>query len=99
MHSTLWRLTHGAAGLVIAYLSVLIPMYVGLIKRKAPVAKLVVAPLVAIASYIVSVIAVAMESAVIGAVGLPNDGVFQIFIGWVITVAIGYASACNAGLH
>jgi type IV secretory pathway TraG/TraD family ATPase VirD4 len=93
MHSTLWRLTHGAAGLVIAYLSVLIPMYVGLIKREAPVAKLVVAPLVAIASYIVSVIAIAMESAVIGAVGLPNDGVFQIFLGWVITVAIGYASA------
>jgi type IV secretory pathway TraG/TraD family ATPase VirD4 len=93
MHSTLFRLTHGAAGLVIDYLSVLIPMYVGLIRREAPVAKLVVAPLVAIVSFIVAGIAIAMESSVIGAVGIPNDGVFQMFLGWVIAVAIGYASA------
>src|SRR5438477_8799864 len=93
MHSTLWRLTHGLSGLVIDYLSALIPIYVGLVKRHAPAEKLVIAPLVAIASLIVSGVAIAMECAVLGAAGIPTDGIFQGFLGWAITIAIGYVTA------
>lgn len=93
MHSTAWRLTHGLSGLVLAYLSALIPMYVGLVKKHAPADKLVIAPLVAIVSLIISGIAIAMEGAVVGAAGISTDGIFQGLLGWAITIAIGYASA------
>jgi hypothetical protein len=93
MHSIFWRLTHGLAGFVLSYLFVMIPMYVGLIRRHAAAEKLVVAPVMAIAGWIVAAIAIAMESAIVGAVGIPTDGIFQIFLGMGITAAVGYASA------
>jgi len=93
MHSTVWRLTHGASGLVLAYLTVLIPMYVGLARKHAPPPKLVVAPLVAILSLIVAAIVIAMVGAVLGAAGFSKEGFLRPGLGWLITIAIGYISA------
>src|SRR4051794_22419525 len=93
MHSTIWRLTHGSSGLVLAYLTVLVPMYVGLVRKRAPAPKLLVAPLVAILSSIVAAIAIAMVGAVLGAAGLPKDSLFRVGLGCAITIAIGYVSA------
>src|SRR3954451_24103710 len=93
MSSTIWRLTHGSSGLVLAYLTVLIPMYIGLRRNRAPAAKLLVAPLVAILSLIVAAIAIAMVGAILGAAGFSKDSVFRLGLGCAITIAIGYISA------
>src|SRR4051812_47428632 len=93
MHSTVWRSTHGASGLVLAYLTVLIPMYVGLARKHAPPAKLVAAPAVAILSLIVAAIATAMVGAVLGDLGISRESFFRLGLGLLITIAIGYISA------
>jgi len=68
-------------------------MYVGLVRKQAPPAKLLVAPLVAVLSLIVAAIAIAMVGAVLGAVGFSRDGFFRLGLGWLITIAVGYVSA------
>src|SRR3954465_12453071 len=93
MHSIIWRLTHGSSGLVLAYLTVLVPMYVGLVRQRAPAPKLLVAPLVAILSLIVAGIAIAMGGAGLGTAGLTKDSFFREGLGFLIAIAIGYVSA------
>jgi len=93
MHSTIWGLTHGLSGLVLAYLTVLIPMYVGLARKRAPAPKLLVVPLAATLSLIVASIAIAMVGAVLSAAGLSKDSFFREGLGFLITIAIGYVSA------
>src|SRR4051794_6935536 len=93
MHSTFWRLTHGLSGLVLGYLTVLIPMYIALVRKRAPGPKLILAPFVAILSLIVAGIAVAMIGAVLAAAGLPRGSYFQAGLGCLITIAVGYFSS------
>jgi hypothetical protein len=93
VQSTQSALTHGSSGLVLGYLSVAIPMVVGLIRQQAPISKLLSVPLYAIPAALVAAIAVAMVSTVLRALGVPSDGFLQATFGVASFVAIGYASA------
>jgi type IV secretory pathway TraG/TraD family ATPase VirD4 len=93
VQSTQSALTHGSSGLVLGYLSVAIPMAVGLIRQQAPLSKLLSVPLYAIPAALVAAVAVAMLSTVLRALGVPSDGFLQLTFGFASFVAIGYASA------
>ena len=93
MQSTQSALTHGSSGLVLGYLSVAIPMAVGLIRQQAPISKLLSVPIYAIPAVLVAAIVAAMVGTVWRALGLPSGGFLQETFGFACFVAVGYASA------
>jgi type IV secretory pathway TraG/TraD family ATPase VirD4 len=92
VQSTQSALTHGSSGLVLGYLSVAIPMVIGLIRQQAPVSKLLSVSLYAIPTALVAAVVVAMMSTVLRALGVPGDGFLQAAFGVASFIAIGYAS-------
>ena len=94
MQSTHSALTHGLSGLVLGYLSVAIPMSVGLVRKRAATSKLLSVPLFAIPAVLVAAVAVAMMGPVLRALGVPRDGFLEMTFGCATFIAVGYASAC-----
>ena len=94
MQSTHSELTHGASGLVLSYLTVAIPMLVGLIRRRAATSKLLSVPLFAIPAVLVAAVTLAMMGPVLRALGVPSDGFLEMTFGCATFIAVGYASGC-----
>ena len=82
--------THGTSGLFLGYLTVLVPLVVGLIKQQAAPLKTLSAPLWAIPLTLIAAIAIAMISVILHAAGLPKNSFSEIAVGFVSFAGIGY---------
>ena len=92
-------LTHGSSGLVLSYASVEIPMLVSLIRRGAPLKRILQSPLAALPLTAAAGIGLAAISPLTRAVGLSADGFFQLAFGVGISAAIGYGGAWALARH
>src|SRR6185437_2743506 len=86
-------LIHGTSGLALSYASVEIPMLVGLIRRGAPLKRILQSPLVALPLTAAAGIGLAAISPLTRAIGLTADGFFQLALGVGVSAAIGYGGA------
>jgi len=90
--SSLSALTHGGSGLLLAYLLVLAPMAVVLMRARAPTTKLLSSPLLAIPLTVIAGIANSLSGTLLTHLGLARAGLFQSLFGAAVCGFIGYAS-------
>jgi hypothetical protein len=90
MRSTFNALTHGASGLLLAYLSVAIPMLAGLLRRHAHVSKLLSVPLLAIPATLIAATVAWVASLPLRASGLPRESVLPDVFGLAVFIGVGY---------
>jgi hypothetical protein len=86
-------LTHGSWGLGLAYASVEIPMLVSLVRRGAPLKKILQSSLVAVPLTAAAGIGLAALSPVTRALGLSADSFLQLAFGVGFSAAVGYGGA------
>ena len=86
-------LTHGTSGLALSYASVEIPMLVGLLRRRAPLRKILQSPLVALPLTAAAGIGLSAISPLTRAVGLTADSIFQVALGVGVAASIGWGGA------
>src|SRR3979411_1995598 len=92
MSQQLHALTHGANGLLLAYLVVQIPLLAGLIRNRAPLSQLLASPILAIMLIVLMSIVLAMMSPLFRRLGIASDGVLELAIGVASCAAAAYAS-------
>jgi len=85
--------THGTPGLFLAYLLLLVPLIVGLVKRQATTPIILSAPLWAIPGVLAAGIVNAMLGVILHTGGLPPGGFLDFIIGSFNLIWIGYGSA------
>jgi hypothetical protein len=88
----LHALTHGANGLLLAYLVVQIPLLAGLIRSRAPPAQLLTSPILAIMLVVLMGTVLAMMSPLFRRLGIAHDGVLELAIGVASFAAAAYVS-------
>ena len=86
-------LTHGTSGLALSYASVEIPMLVGLLRRRAPLRKILQSPLVALPLTAAAGIGLSAIAPLTRAVGLTADSIFQVALGVSVAASIGWGGA------
>jgi hypothetical protein len=92
MSQQLHALTHGLNGLILGYVTVLIPMLLGLRQGRAPVAVLLRGPLLAIPVTLVAGIVVSIVTPARRTPGVDGETLSQLFFGTLICIAVGYAA-------
>jgi len=85
-------LTQGWWGLAVAYAAVEAPLVAGLIRGRAPLAKLLLSPLLALPVTTAAAAGVAMVSPLAHALGISSGGPLQLAFGTTIAAGIGYLS-------
>jgi hypothetical protein len=88
----LHALTHGANGLLLAYLVVQIPLLAGLIRSRAPPSQLLTSPILAIMLVVLMGTVLAMMSPLFRRLGIAHDGVLELAIGVASFAAAAYVS-------
>jgi len=86
-------LIHGTSGLALSYASVEIPMLVGLIRRGAPLRKILQSPLVALPLTAAAGIGLSAIAPLTRAAGLSADSIFQLALGVGVSAAVGLGGA------
>jgi hypothetical protein len=86
-------LTHGTSGLALAYASVEIPMLVSLIRRGAPLRKILQSPLVALPLTAAAGIGLSAAAPLTRAAGLTADSILQLALGVGVSAAVGWGGA------
>src|SRR6185312_16034485 len=86
-------LTHGTSGLALSYASVEIPMLVGLIRRGAPLRKILQSPLVAVPLTAAAGIGLSAIAPLIRSAGFTADSIFQLALGAGVSAAVGLGGA------
>ncbi len=98
MTAQLQVLTHGASGLAIAYVFVLIALLGGLAQGRAAAAKYLLAPLLAAPLLLPAALCVSLLRAVLDTIG--SSGAWtQLSTGFLVTVAIGFVGGRVLALH
>jgi type IV secretory pathway TraG/TraD family ATPase VirD4 len=92
MSPQLHAVTRGTTGLALAYAVVLMSLLAGLIQGRAPVAKLVLSPLLAMVLTVVAGLCVALVSPLLHGLGVARDGWLELAVGVALTAATGYVS-------
>lgn len=85
-------LTHGSNGLLLAYAVIQIALLAALIQTHAPLRKLVVSPLLAVALLLVAAICDALTHPLLHSLDVASGGYLELVFGMALTAAIGYAS-------
>src|ERR1700730_17766836 len=85
-------LTHGASGLVLGYASVAIPMVAVLIRRRAPLSKLLLSPVQAVPVMLVAGVAMELTSLLSRSLGVVSEGWLSLTLDVVTAIGVGYAS-------
>ena len=99
MSSTLFSLTHGMNGFSLAYITVLIPLIVGLRQGRATAAALLWSPLVALPLVLAAGIVIAMTTPILAILGMNPKGVLQLIYGFAMTAATGYFAGRVIATH
>jgi len=86
------ELTRGASGLLLAFLSIQIPMLVGLIRSRARLAHLALSPVPAVALTLVMGIVMALLAPLLTALGAPPESGPDLTVAFALFVAAGYAA-------
>jgi hypothetical protein len=89
MTAQLQSLTHGASGLAIAYVLLLVALLGGLAQARAAAPKYLLAPLLAVPLLLLAALGVSLFSAILHAIGLSGAWT-QISTGVFITMAFGF---------
>ena len=92
MSQQLHDLTHGLNGLILGYITVLIPMLLGLRQGRAPVAALQRGPLLAIPVTLIGGIVVSIVTPAPRGPGVDGETLAQFVFGTLICIAVGYAA-------
>src|SRR5882724_6547494 len=90
MQSSFAALTHGSSGLLLGYLCVAIPMLVGLLRKQAPISKLLLVPFLAIPAALIAALIVAIASPLLRPLGISAESVIQAVFGITAFIAVGY---------
>jgi type IV secretory pathway TraG/TraD family ATPase VirD4 len=90
MHNEIVAWTYGTKGLVSIYMLVLVPLLIVLWRARAPVSKLLVAPVTAVMGTIIAGIVTGLLSFLVDAVGVGAQSVLRGVINGAVYVAIGY---------
>src|SRR5258708_21485667 len=90
--SKLWAVTHSSSGLLLAYALVAVPMFVGLVRARAPWSTLVLWPLHALAVALIAGVVFAIMSLLLYWLGMAGGGLLQIILGAVTFVVFGYTN-------
>ncbi|MDB6102761.1 MAG: hypothetical protein JWO52_2760 [Gammaproteobacteria bacterium] len=85
-------LTHGTSGLVLGYASVSIPMIAVLIRRRAPLSKLLLSPVQAVPVMLVAGVAMELTSLLSRSLGVVSQGWVSLTLDVVTAIGVGYAS-------
>ena len=99
MSSRLFSLTHGMNGFSLAYITVLIPLIVGLRQGRATPAALLWSPLLALPLVLAAGIVIAMTTPILAIVGIDPKGVLQLIYGFLMTAATGYFAGRVIATH
>ena len=86
------ELTHGTSGLLLAFLSIQIPMLVGLIRGRARLAQLVLSPVPAVVLTLIMGILMGLLAPLLTALGAPPDSGPDFTVATALCVAAGYAA-------
>src|SRR5438105_3449387 len=86
------ELTHGTSGLLLAFLSIQIPMLVGLIRSRARLAHLALSPVPAVALTLIMGIVMALLAPLLKTLGAPPDSAPDLTVATALFVAAGYAA-------
>ena len=92
MLARLVELIHGTNGLLLAFLSVQIPMLVGLIRSRARLAHLALSPLPAVVLTLIMGIVMALLAPLLKTLGAPPDSGPELTVAFALFVAAGYAA-------
>src|SRR5882724_1901038 len=92
MSEKMAALTHGSAGLVFVYSVVEVAMAVALVRRRAPIGKLLLSPLLAAPVVVLVAIAMSLVTVLLGSLGLDGEGVLNFCLGVIVSAAWGYAA-------
>src|SRR5258708_39383202 len=88
--SKLWAVTHSSSGLLLAYALVAVPMFVGLVRARAPWSTLVPGPLHALAVALIAGGVFAIMSLLLYWLGMAGGGLLQIMLVAVTFGGFGY---------
>jgi len=92
MFARLVELIHGTNGLLLAFLSVQIPMLVGLIRSRARLAHLVLSPVPAVVLTLIVIIVMALLAPLLTILGAPPNSGPDLTVAFALFVAAGYAA-------
>ena len=92
MFARLVELIHGTSGLLLAFLSVQIPMLVGLIRSRARLAHLALSPLPAVVLTLIMGIVMALLAPLLTILGAPPNSGPDLTVAFALFVAAGYAA-------
>lgn len=84
-------MTHGPKSVLYAYLLVLVPMIVALIRQRAPLKKLLQSFLLAVPIMLLVVLIMTLMTPVLGFLGASRDGFIELLFGSVVSIIVGYA--------
>jgi type IV secretory pathway TraG/TraD family ATPase VirD4 len=85
---------HGWPGLLSAYASVQAPMIAGLLRRGAPLQKMLLSPLAAVPLTAVAGSAIAAATSAFSTLGFAGGGLLQLSAGAALTATLGYVTGC-----
>ena len=86
------ELTHGTSGLLLAFLSIQIPMLVGLIRARARLAHLALSPVPSVALTLIMGIVMALLAPLLTALCAPPDSGPDLTVAFALFIAAGYAA-------
>jgi type IV secretory pathway TraG/TraD family ATPase VirD4 len=92
MSAQLYALTHGTKGLELAYASILVPMFAGLIRGRASFLRVLLSPVLAVPVTAVAGMIIALGNLLLDRWGVTGDGLAQWIFGTAVAVGIGYAT-------
>jgi type IV secretory pathway TraG/TraD family ATPase VirD4 len=85
-------LTEGWSGLALGYAVVAAPMLAGMIRARAPLAKLLLSPFLALPVAGLAASGIALASPLTQALGMASNGVSQLLFGTALAAGVGYFS-------
>ena len=91
MSPKILAVTHGTSGLMLAYLLVIVPMLVALMRSRARMSKFLSSPLWAVPMVLIAGLIIAVSSPLLQSLGVASQGYFQWLFGSAVCVVLGYA--------
>jgi type IV secretory pathway TraG/TraD family ATPase VirD4 len=92
LHDKIHAATHGLSGLLLGYMSVAVPVLVGMWRGNAPLSKLLLSPVVAVPVMLVAALASVITGPIRGGLGISRDSLLDLAIGLTQFATIGYWS-------
>lgn len=83
-------LTRGWSGLALGYATVAVPMVTAMVKRRAPLRKLLASPLLAVPVTVAAAAGISAVQPLLRGLGVVNGGLTQFAVGVGVSVAVGY---------